>query len=130
MGFAERLRSLRGVVPDGTQERIDELRRRRASLEARLKRSEGHFSAAEAMAALSRIGELSSAREACEKAVAHAVTVRSEGAVVVTIGSPDDTEGRCSSIDAVGGTMRDKANIRGWKWLPDGSLVCSAKYER
>lgn len=94
-----------GIVPDGTQERIEELRRRRAALEARLKRSEGHFSAAEAMAALSRIGELSSAREACEKAVAHAVTVRSEGAVVVTIGSHDDTEGRCSSIDAVGGTM-------------------------
>ena len=27
-------------------------------------------------------------------------------------------------------TMRDTANIRGWKWLPDGSLACSAKYER
>ena len=68
--------------------------------------------------------------EACEKAVAHAVTVRSEGTVVVTIGSPDDTEGRCSPIDTIGGTMRDKANIRGWRWLPDGSLACSAKYER
>lgn len=98
-----------GVVPDGTQERIEELRRRRAALEARLKRSEGHFSPDEAMKALSRIGELSSAHEACEKAVAHAVTVRSEGAVVVEIGSPDDPEGRCSSLDTVGGTRDDKS---------------------
>lgn len=94
-----------GVVPDGTQERIEELRRRRAALEARLKRSEGHFSAEEAMRALSRIGELSSAHEACEKAVAHAVTVRSEGAVVVTIGDPGNPEGQCSSLDHVEGTM-------------------------
>ena len=79
-----------GVVPDGTRERIEELRRRKALYEDRLRRSEAGFSAAEAMRALSRLSELSTPREVCERAVRRAVTVRGEHAVVVTLVTDDD----------------------------------------
>lgn len=73
-----------GIAPDGIQARIDELRLRKRALEGELRES-GGFDVTQAMRALSHLDRLSTDEEVCRMAVARAVTVRPESAVVVTL---------------------------------------------
>lgn len=115
-----------GISPDGIQERIDELRARKKALESEASRS-GGFDVSQAMRALSQLDTLSADSEICQMAVARAVTVRSESAVVVMLpGEGPDALTRSERPD--GGTEVRIDAAPGAPWnegsaLPEGRAL-------